>query len=274
MSVIDPEERDAALVPDYAGMLRLDGKVFVVLGGGFGIGYQISRALASVGAKVVCVDREPERAATVAAEIDGVPYSGDITDRDTVAALFAFVGTELGRLDGVVDVVGLARYKPLIDLTDDDWGFHTDIVLKHAYLALEYSTRYWRQTGTGGTVAFVASVAGIDSSPNLAAYGATKAAMMSLVRSAAVELGPYGIRVNAVAPGIIRTPRAQANPKWTKELLDENIANTPLGRLAYPDDIAAALLFLSTPLSAHITGQSLVVDGGNNIVFNVVSPAP
>jgi NAD(P)-dependent dehydrogenase (short-subunit alcohol dehydrogenase family) len=269
-----PIEPDANVVPDYASLIRLDNQVHVVLGAGQGIGYQSAHALAAFGAKVVCVDREPDRAKKVAEEVGGVPWAGELTERDSVASLFDFVGTELGRLDGVIDIVGLARYKALIDLTDDDWQFHLGIVLRHAYLALEYAARYWQRTGTGGAVAVVASVAGLQSSPKLAAYGAMKAALMSLVRTAAVELGPHGIRVNAVAPGTVRTPRAQANPKWTQELLDANIKKTPTGRLSYPADIASALLFLVSPLSRQITGETLVVDGGNMVLFNVDSPTP
>jgi NAD(P)-dependent dehydrogenase (short-subunit alcohol dehydrogenase family) len=269
-----PIEPDANVVPDYASLIRLDNQVHVVLGAGQGIGYQTSHALAAFGAQVVCVDRDPDRAKMTADEVGGVPWVGELTERESVARIFDFVGGELGRLDGVVDIVGLSRYKAVTDLTDDDWQFHLDIVLKHAYLAIEYSARYWQRTGTGGAVAVVASVAGLQSSPKLAAYGAMKAALMSLVRTAAVELGPHGIRVNAVAPGVVRTPRAQSNPKWTQELLDANIRKSPTGRLSYPADIASALLFLVSPLSQQITGESLVVDGGNMVLFNVDSPTP
>lgn len=269
-----PVEPDANTVPDYASLTRLDDQVHVVLGAGQGIGYQAAHALAAHGATVVCVDRESDRAEAIAKEIGGVPLVGELTERASVAALFDHVGRELGRLDGVADIVGLARYKALIELTDDDWHWHFDMVLRHAHLAIEHAARYWRRTGTGGSIAFVASVAGMQSSPKTAAYGAMKAALMSLVRTAAVELGPHGIRVNAVAPGVVRTPRAQANPKWTRELLDANIAKTPTGRLTYPADIASALLFFLSPLSSQITGQSLVVDGGNMTLFNVDSPAP
>jgi len=269
-----PIEPDANTVPDYAAMMRLDGQVHMVLGAGQGIGYQTSHALSAFGATVVCIDRDGERAEQVAAEVGGVPLVGEITDRESMATMFGHVEKEYGRLDGVADIVGLARYKPLIELTDEDWDFHVDIVLRHAYLALEQAAKLWQRTNSGGSIAFVASVAGIQSSPNLAAYGAMKAALMSLVRTAAVELGPQGIRVNSVAPGTVRTPRAQANPKWTQELLDANIRKTPTRRLSYPADIASALLFLLSPLSAQITGESLVIDGGNMILFNVDTPTP
>ncbi|MFE5699367.1 SDR family NAD(P)-dependent oxidoreductase [Rhodococcus koreensis] len=267
-------DRDADWSPDYASMLRLDGEVHVVLGGGFGIGLQSCRALAANGATVVCVDRDEERAAAVAAEVGGLAWTGDITDREAMASLFGFVEEQCGRLDGVVDIVGLAIYKPLVDLTDDDWTFHVDIVLKHAYLALTYASRFWERTGTGGSISFVASVAGMTSSPKTSAYGAMKAALMSLVRTSAVELGPLGIRVNAAAPGVVRTPRQQTNPRWTHDLVVANVEKTPLRKVAYPSDIAGVLLFLSSPLAGHVTGQTIIVDGGNSIVFNVESPEP
>lgn len=272
--VEDWVDRDADWIPDYASMLRLDDQVHVVLGAGFGTGRQIAHALAANGATVVCVDREGERAEKVAAEVGGEARTCDITDRADVEALFDHVEDRYGRLDGVADIVGLSIYKEIGDLTEEDWLFHLDIVLKHAYLAITYAGALWKRTGTVGAMAFVASVAGIASSPNLAAYGAMKAALMSLVRTAAVELGPHGVRVNAVAPGVIRTPRQQANPRWTQELVKANLAKTPLRKLAYPSDIASVLLFLLSPLSAHVTGESVVVDGGNQVLFNVDSPLP
>lgn len=267
-------DRDADWSPDYGSLLRLDGEVHVVLGGGFGIGLQTCRALAANGAKVVCVDRDEERASLVAKEVGGLAWTGDITDRDAMASLFDFVEETCGRLDGVVDIVGLAMYKPMVELSDDDWTWHLDIVVKHAYLALTYASRLMEKLGSGGTISFVASVAGMTSSPKTSAYGAMKAALMSLVRTSAVELGPLGIRVNAAAPGVVRTPRQQANPRWTRDLVSVNVENTPLRKVAYPSDIAGVLLFLSSRLSGHVTGQTITVDGGNSIVFNVVSPEP
>lgn len=267
-------DRDADWTPDYASLLRLDGQVHVVLGAGFGIGRQTAHALAANGATVVCVDRDEERAEKVAAEIGGEVWTGDITSREDMAALFDYIEQRHGRLDGVADIVGLSIYKEVGDLTDDDWLFHLDIVLKHAYLAITYAGRLWERTGSGGSMAFVASVAGMASSPKLSAYGAMKAALMSLVRTAAVELGSLGVRVNAVAPGVIRTPRQQANPRWTEELVQANLDKTPLRKLAYPSDIASVLLFLLSPLAGHVTGESIIVDGGNQVLFNVSSPDP
>jgi NAD(P)-dependent dehydrogenase (short-subunit alcohol dehydrogenase family) len=112
---------------------------------------------------------------------------------------------------------------------------------------------------------FVASVSGLTSAPLHAAYGAAKAGLMSLVRSAAVELGPRGVRVNAVAPGAVWTPRVAG--LLGEEGRRRNTENAPLGRMAEPADIASALLFLASPLSSYVTGQTLVVDGGVTVKF-------
>jgi NAD(P)-dependent dehydrogenase (short-subunit alcohol dehydrogenase family) len=254
---------DDTPVPDYPGLLRLDGKRFVVLGAGQGIGRQASHALASVGARLACVDQEPDLAADIAGEVDAVPLSGNAYDRADVERMFDEAGRALGGIDGVVDTIGMARYADITELTDEDWNWHFDIVLRHAFLAMQYAGRAMREHG--GAMVFVASVSGITSAPRHSAYGAAKAGLMSLVRTGAVELGPSGIRVNAVAPGVVWTPRVSAF--LGEEGLERNIANTPLRRVAQPADIAAALLFLASDLAAYVTGQTLTVDGGVGAKF-------
>lgn len=256
-------------MPDYPGLLSLDGRGFVVLGAGQGIGRQASHALASVGARLVCVDKEPDLAREVAQEVGGVAWSGDATRRDEATRLFEEAAVTLGRLRGVVDIIGMARYAGLVDLDDDTWNWHHDIVLRHAFLAVQLGGRTMAASG-GGVMAFVASVSGITSAPQHAPYGAAKAGLMSLVRSAAVELGPAAIRVNAVAPGVVWTPRV--SKYLGQEGRDRNSANTPLRRVALPADIAAALLFLVSDLSAYVTGQTLVVDGGVGAKFPYPMP--
>jgi NAD(P)-dependent dehydrogenase (short-subunit alcohol dehydrogenase family) len=262
----DPEAGppDPDAVPDYPGRLRLDGRKFVCLGAGQGTGRQAAHALASAGATVFCVDLEAERANRVADEVGGVAWSCDITDRAASARLFHEAEATMGAVHGVVDIVGMAQYAPLLDTDDAGWAWHHDIVLRHAWLALQYATPALRRTG-GGSFAFVASVSGLTGAPMHAAYGAAKAGLMALVRSAAVEFGPSGIRVNAVAPGVVWTPRVSA-------YLGEpgrrtNAANTPLARVALPADVAAALLFLSSDLASYVSGHVLVVDGGVGAKF-------
>jgi NAD(P)-dependent dehydrogenase (short-subunit alcohol dehydrogenase family) len=254
---------DDTPVPDYPGLLRLDGKRFVVLGAGQGIGRQASHALASVGARLALVDVDPDRASDIAAEVDGIGLSGNAIDRAHVESLFADATTHLGGIDGVVDIIGMARYSNLTEVTDEEWEWHFDIVLRHAFLAMQHAGR--AMSSGGGVMVFVASVSGITSAPRHSAYGAAKAGLMSLVRTAAVEIGPSGIRVNAVAPGVVWTPRISA--MLGDEGEQRNVANAPLRRVAQPADIAAAILFLASDLSGYVTGQTLVVDGGVGAKF-------
>jgi NAD(P)-dependent dehydrogenase (short-subunit alcohol dehydrogenase family) len=255
-------------VPDYPGRLRLDGRRFVVIGAGQGIGRQASHALAQAGARLVVVDKEPDLAADIAAEVDGTPWSGDATDRDEVARLASSAVDALGGIDGLVDIIGMARYASLLDITDELWTWEHDICLRHAWLAMQTLGKAMasrRSGGAGGAMVFVASVSGMTSAPLHAAYGAFKAGLIGLVRSAAVELGPLGIRVNAVAPGVVWTPRVSAY--LGEDGRRRNSDNAPLRRVALPADIAAALLFLASDLASYVNGQTLVVDGGVGVKF-------
>ncbi len=252
-------EADEHAVPDYSTLLRLDGRGFVVIGAGQGIGRQTAHALASVGARVFCVDLEPERAARVAREVGGLPWSGDARERPAVERMIAEATQALGRIHGIVDIVGMARFADFLDIRDEDWDWAFDMVLRHAYLAAQVGGRAMTASG-GGVLVFVASVSGLSSAPRHAAYGAAKAALVALVKSLAVELGPRGVRANAVAPGVIWTPRVSAS--LGEEGRKRNSANTPLGRVGRPADIAGTILFLVSDLSSYLTGQTLVVDGG------------
>ena len=260
---------DDSEVPDYPGRLRLDGRGFVVLGAGQGIGRQATHALASVGARLVCVDKDPDLADDIAKEVGGTAWAGDATSRDDAEALFTSAEETLGRIDGVVDIIGMAQYRSILDIDDDLWGWHQDIVLRHALLATQMAGRRMA-AGGGGVLVFVASVSGLQSAPMHAAYGVAKAGLMSLVKSAAVELGPSNIRVNAVAPGVVWTPRVSGY--LGEEGRTRTEANAPLRRVALPADIAAAILFLASDLSSYVTGQTLVVDGGVTAKFGWPMP--
>jgi NAD(P)-dependent dehydrogenase (short-subunit alcohol dehydrogenase family) len=249
---------DDTPIPDYQGLLRLDGRRFLVVGAGQGIGRQASHALAIAGARLACVDVDPDLASDIAGEVDGVALSGDATKREDVARIVDETVGQLGGLDGAVDIIGMAQYSDIVETSDDDWNWHHDIVLRHAFLVMQHSARV--MADVGGVMVFVASVSGITSAPRHAAYGAAKAGLMSLVRTGAVELGPRGIRVNAVAPGVVWTPRVSAF--LGEDGRTRNVENTPLRRVAQPADIAAAILFLASDLAGYVTGQTLVVDGG------------
>ncbi|MEX0875161.1 MAG: SDR family oxidoreductase [Actinomycetota bacterium] len=253
---------DDTPVPDYPALLRLDGKRFVVVGAGQGIGRQASHALASVGAKLVCIDNREDLAKEISAEVGGVPCVADATKREDADKAVALCVSEFGGIDGLVDIVGMAKYLDAVETSDEDWEWTFDIVLRHAFV---FSQAAAKAMTAGGAMVFVASVSGISSAPRHAAYGAAKAALMSWVRSLAVELGPKGIRVNAVAPGVVWTPRV--SQYLGEKGRDHQSRNSPLGRVAEPADIASGILFLASDLASYVTGQTLVVDGGVGVKF-------
>jgi len=235
---------------------------FVVLGAGQGIGRQTCHALAQAGATVLCVDRDKELAGAVADEVKGEAFEADVVNRDHMNAVFARASERFGHaFSGIVDIVGIADVRPLSDIDDSAWSRQFDVVLRHAYLAIQIGAG---AMVAGGSMVFVSSMAGTVSVENQTVYGTAKAALNHLVRCAAHEFGPRAIRVNAVAPGFVRTPRLLAaldESFWAK--LDEYI---PLRRAATPADIAKAILFLSSDMSTCVTGTVLTIDGGVSTV--------
>jgi 3alpha(or 20beta)-hydroxysteroid dehydrogenase len=252
-------EVDNSTVPAFASLLRLEGRGVVVLGAGQGIGRQVAHALAQCGAQVLCVDSDAVRGERVAAEVGGSALTADVTRREDVERVFGEARLRLGRVQAVVDIVGIAMLKPLAAFDDAAWDSQFDVVLRHAWLTLQIGGAALREGG-GGSMAFVGSLAGLQSVRDQVAYGTAKAALHHLVRGMASELARDNIRVNAVAPGFIRTPRLEvllAPDQW--QLVEAAI---PLGRAALPYEIAAPLLFLVSDLSSHVTGQVLAIDGG------------
>ncbi len=189
---------DSTTVPDYGSLLRLDGRNVIVIGAGQGIGRQAAHAVASVGGHPLCVDLDGDLANDVAEETGGMAWVGDATSPADADRLFTDAA-ERGRIDGVVDIIGMSRYGPLVDISDDDWEWHFDIVLRHARYAMQRGGKAMAASG-GGSMVFVASVSGLSGAAWHAAYGAAKAGLISLVKSAAVELGPSGVRVQRGRP--------------------------------------------------------------------------
>ncbi len=250
---------DTSPVPRYRSLLDLNDRGFVVLGAGQGIGRQAAHALAQFGARVLCVDTDAERGDAVAVEVGGSSLVADVTKRDDVERIFREAPGRLGNVSGVVDIVGIARLKPLRAFDDAAWDEQFDVVLRHAFLTLQVGASALKEAG-GGTITFVGSMAGLRTVRDQVVYGTAKAALHHLVRSMAVELAKDRIRVNAVAPGFIRTPRLEvilASDQW--RLVEQAI---PMGYAAQPHEVAAPLLFLASDFSSHVTGQVLSVDGG------------
>jgi NAD(P)-dependent dehydrogenase (short-subunit alcohol dehydrogenase family) len=247
---------DADAVPDYPSRLRLDGRHVAVLGAGAGIGRQAAHALAAAGAAVSCLDLDAAAAARVAAEVRGAGYEADGTDPVSLAATLEAAAGRDGLLRGVVDVVGGPRAAALSGHDQATWDWTLDLNVRHVLLVMQLAPPY---LAASASLAFVGSSAGQTGAPGRAGYGAAKAALLSLVKTAAIELGP-GVRVNAVSPGLTWTPRVRQNRgEAERPALG---ARHPLGRVGEPSDVASALLFLISDLSSWITGQNLIVDGG------------
>ncbi len=257
---------DNSQVPDYAGRLRFDGRNFIVVGAGQGMGRQASHTLKQCGANLVTADLEDARAKEIADEVGATAWVGDATRREDVERLVRDAAAAFGgRIDGFIDIIGMARYAEILELSDETFDWEVDICIRHAYLLSQLVGRHMRETGGGGVMTFIASVSALSAAPRHAAYGAMKAGLIAWVKSAAVELAPHGIRVNAVAPGAILTPRMEA--VFTEEQVRVNAAEAPLNRMGQPADIAGAALFLSSDLASFITGQTVVCDGGVTAKF-------
>jgi NAD(P)-dependent dehydrogenase (short-subunit alcohol dehydrogenase family) len=251
---------DTTPVPDYASWLRLDGRVVVVIGGGQGIGRQMSHAAASVGARVCCTDIDEERAKRVAAEVGGMPWVGDVTRRSEVERLFAEVEDELGPPEAVADIVGAATWHRLVEIDDEEWDGQFRINLTQAFYVVQVAGLAMARHGRGGVLAFVASPDGITGSAFHAAYGAAKAGLISLVKTASLELAPFGIRVNAISPGSAVT----AGHPRSAETIAQYEGIIPMGRMQDATDMAAGMLFLLSDLARNISGQTLLIDGATS----------
>jgi NAD(P)-dependent dehydrogenase (short-subunit alcohol dehydrogenase family) len=249
---------DTEFVPDYSGLLRLDGRVIVVLGAGAGMGRQSAHALSQLGARVVCVDQDADLAKQIAAEVDGVPLTADVTRRADMERIFA-EASRIGPVTGLVDIVGIAMLGPLLEFDDERWNRQFDLVVRHAFLALQIGGRAISDAG-GGSMVFIGSISGHTHAPGETVYGAAKAALHRLVESAGRELGPRGVRANALAPGFTRTPRL--NAMLSEEQWSAVGAGIPRGRAGTTAEIAGPVLFLVSELSSYLNGQVLTVDGG------------
>jgi NAD(P)-dependent dehydrogenase (short-subunit alcohol dehydrogenase family) len=246
-------------VASYLDRLRLDGRVVIVAGaGGGGIGTETCRALSDAGARVVAVDVSDQKLDGVPCEL---PVVGDIRSIDSCRQIVDTTVANLGGVDGLVNVVGGAlapHWGALVDITEQQWDDVLGFNLHGVVVLTQQVVRWLKANGRPGSVVHLSSLSGLVSSPFHAGYGAAKAVVVHVTRTMAVEWGPLGIRVNAIAPGSITTPRAGAVADPVRDR-----AATALGRRGNADDIAGAVLFLMSDLAAYVTGQTLAVDGGS-----------
>lgn len=254
--------------------LGLDGRNALVVGAGSGIGEETAMLLGRCGANVVAADLDPAAARRVADSVGALgvhagAVSGDVTVEADAIAVVDQAHTELGGLDAVVNIVGFAAWADLMEMTDELWDLDVRRNLTHHLYVSRAAARRWIGAGRGGAIACVASVSGVYGAPNHGAYGAAKAGLIDLVRTMAQEWGPSGIRVNAVAPDMIATPRVRAAQEAAGIDMDAGAkaAGAPLQRAGLPDEIAGPLVFCVSDLSSFMTGQTLVVDGGTMASF-------
>jgi len=236
------------------------GRVVLITGGGSGIGAETGRRFAAGGARVAVVDRDAERAAAVAAEIDGLAITADVADAEAVTAAVATTRAELGDLTDLVANAGLGRAKGLWDYTDKEWSLIVGVNLTGTFNCLRAAIPVMLERG-GGTVVNVASLTGVRPTMGEGPYSAAKAGVIALTQSAALEAAPT-VRVNCVAPGMIRTPLTKMvtdTPEW----LAGAEAGTPLGRVGEAREVADVVTFLASDAASYITGQTIVVDGGS-----------
>jgi NAD(P)-dependent dehydrogenase (short-subunit alcohol dehydrogenase family) len=250
-------------------LFGLAGRSALVVGGGQGIGRATALLLARLGARVAVLDSERQRAEHVADEaralgVRAVALIADVTRADQAARAVAEARAALGALDAVVNIVGSASWGTLLDLDDATWERDFAVNLKHHWYVARAAARGFIDAKQPGALCVVGSVSGLFSAVNHGAYGAAKAGLLALVKTAAEEWWPYGIRVNAVVPGTVRTPRIEA--AWASGAIRTPAAEDQ-ARMASPDDIANAAVFLVSALAQRVTGQTLIVDGGQTTRF-------
>jgi NAD(P)-dependent dehydrogenase (short-subunit alcohol dehydrogenase family) len=245
-------------------VLQLAGRGALVAGGGQGMGRATALLLARLGAKLVVLDELAERANAVAAEARALGAAADALVADVTDAAQAERAAEeaaraTGGLDLLVNIVGGASWAPLLELDDATWERDQRVNLKHHWLMGRAAAKRMIAGGRGGSIVAVASVSGMFSAAGHGAYGAAKAGLIGLVKTMADEWWAHGIRVNAVVPGAVRTPRIEA--AWQGGAI-RRPAPDVVERMALPEDVAGAIAFLSSDLARRITGQTLVIDGG------------
>lgn len=251
--------------PDLVAALDLSGQCVVVTGASRGIGASVAARFAEAGAAVVVNCRTDEEGAVAVA--DHIRRAGgaahvvcaDVSTEEGAALLFQETQRLCGRVDVLVNNAGVYPLSPLVDMRPEEWDAVIDGNLRSAFLCTQQAARLMIEQDAGGAIVNISSIEAVRAARFHAHYTAAKAGVEMLTRTGALELGVHGIRVNAVAPGLIW--RKGLEEDWP-EGVERWMAQVPLGRLGRPEDVADACLFLASPLARWITGTTLVVDGG------------
>ncbi len=242
----------------YEQLFRLDGRTALVVGAGSGIGAAVAEGLAAFGATVICADARLD-AATTTADAIGSPASAfrlDLTDGAAVAT----AARDLAPPDVLVTTPSVNVRKRIVDYTDDELDWVVDLNIKGTFRLCREFGRVMAAAGRGSMIGF-SSIRSQTTEPGQGAYAATKAATIMLFKTLATELGPFGVRANTVAPGVVETPltaQIQAQPAWYDAYADKTI----LRRWALPDEMVGAVVYLASDASSYVTGTTIFVDGG------------
>jgi NAD(P)-dependent dehydrogenase (short-subunit alcohol dehydrogenase family) len=241
---------------------RLDGKVALITGGAAGIGLAIARRYVAEGARVVLGDIAAENLEAAAAELGDACATArcDVTQEDDVAALVALALDRFGRLDIAVANAGSGTAALIVDHSIEEWRRIIDLCLTGVFLTVKHAGKPITEAG-GGAIITIASLNAVQAGRGMAAYCSAKAGAAMLTEVAALELGPLGVRCNAIAPGLVHTQLTDGVAA-VPGVLDEYIENTPIGRGAQPEEIAEVALFLASDESSFMNGALVNVDGG------------
>jgi len=246
-------------------LFQLDGRTTAVIGGGAGIGRAVAEGFAAHGAHVTVLDVDGEAAAATAENIRSAGGLADhalldIRSREDVNQALARVQEARGSLDAVACTPGVNVRKALLDYTDDDFDRVIEVNLKGSFHVLQAAGGLMKQ-GRGGSIILFSSIRSLVVEPGQSIYAATKAGIVQMVRAAAAELGPHGVRVNAIAPGVVETPLTapiKSKPAWYAAYAARNVFN----RWAHPREMAGPTLFLASDAASYVTGTVLFADGG------------
>jgi glucose 1-dehydrogenase len=243
----------------------------IITGAGQGIGFEIARQLSLQGASVLLNDIDENLALSATKKIKDeggkcIYLAGDAGDVSFINKMVDHAVNEFGKLDIAIANAGITLYSDFFEYTPDAFKKVMQLNLAGSFFLAQAAAKKMKEQKTGGSILFMSSVVGHQAHKNLAAYAITKAGLEMLAKNLVVELSPYNINVNAIAPGATLTERTLEDKEYTNTWS----RITPLGKPATTSDIANAALFLVSPTSRHITGQSLIIDGG----WTSVSPSP
>jgi NAD(P)-dependent dehydrogenase (short-subunit alcohol dehydrogenase family) len=243
-----------------SGARRLAGRRAVITGAARGIGASIARHYAAEGAQVALIDILEPELADVASSIGAKAVVGNLADPDGARAATAEAIESLGGVDVLVNNAGILRFTPLLDITVDEWDLMFDINVRAMLLTTQVAARSMIAAGHGGAIVNMASMGGKVGSPRQAHYAASKAAVISLTRLTAMELGEHGITCNCICPGYVLTEMGAGTR--TPEMIANWSSKSPLNRLAEPSDVARMAVFLASDDASYCTGQAMNVTGG------------